>query len=165
MIITLIGMMGVGKSTVGKNLSRELNWPFYDIDKIICRKTGESIPDIFSRGGNLTFRNWERKVIAQVFTDISKGIVAPGGGAVLDRQNRKLFRRGGPIFYLAADIEEILERIEFSNRPLLNKENKPENKIRELLCSRKRLYEMGHKIDTTDLTIDETICLIKENLK
>ncbi len=157
MIITLIGMMGVGKTTVGKALSREINWYYYDIDKIISKRTGRCIPEIFSRGGNIVFRNWERKVISELYSKISSGVVAAGGGAVLSPQNRKFFMNSGPVFYLAAEIEEIMARIDVKNRPLLYQAENPESKIIELLSAREKLYNMGYKIDTTDLTIKETV--------
>ncbi len=165
MIITLIGMMGVGKTTVGKQLSRDLNWSFYDIDEIIRSRTGKDISEIFFYGSDLVFRHWERKIIAEVFTKNSQGIIAPGGGAILSRNNRKLFMKEGAVFYLAADIDEILNRVNFSDRPLLNQADNPEKKIKELYMQRRELYKMGNKIDTTNLTVDETVETIKRKIK
>ena len=162
MIITLIGMMGSGKSTVGRQLSCRLNWRFFDLDEVISRKTGVSIPRIFSVAGERTFRAWERKSAAEIYEKLNRGVVATGGGAILSPQNRKIFSRNGPVFYLHAEPSVLLDRIDLTDRPLLHKSSDPEARMRDIFKRREKLYEMGCKIEVGDRSPEEVVsCIIK----
>lgn len=164
MVITLIGMMGSGKSTVGAELSCRLNWRFFDLDDVISRKTGVSIPRIFSVAGERTFRSWERRSAAEIYGGLDRGIVATGGGAILSSHNRRIFFRSGPVFYLHADPAVLLERMDLEGRPLLSKSPDPEARIRDIFRSREKLYEMGFKIETGDRSPEEVADSIIEIL-
>ncbi|MCL7420409.1 MAG: shikimate kinase AroK [Methylobacter sp.] len=147
--IYLIGLMGAGKTTIGRQLAKALKLPFYDSDKAIEESTGVDIPTIFEFEGEDGFRDREQKMIQQLTQ--KKGIVlATGGGAVLREQNRKLLKENGFIVYLQCSVERILERTRRdSQRPLLQIEN-PKERLESLFAQREPLYLScaDYKIDT-----------------
>ncbi len=117
--IWLIGMMGSGKSTVGRCLADRLGRPLYDIDAIIEDAVGSTVSELFERAGEAAFREQERRAIANV-AGLPPGVVATGGGAVLDERNVDTMKSAGSIVLLAADVEVVAERIGGGNdRPLL----------------------------------------------
>lgn len=147
--IYLIGLMGAGKTTIGRQLAKALKLPFYDSDKAIEESTGVDIPTIFEFEGEDGFRDREQKMIQQLTQ--KKGIVlATGGGAILREQNRKLLKENGFIVYLQCSVERILERTRRdSQRPLLQIEN-PKERLESLFAQREPLYLScaDYKIDT-----------------
>lgn len=147
--IYLIGLMGVGKTTIGRKLAGALALPFYDSDKVIEDRTGVDIPTIFAYEGEEGFRSRESKIIEQLTRE--KGIVlATGGGVVLREQNRNLLTENGFVVYLSCSIENILARTrKDTQRPLLNTQN-PRERIVELLGQREALYKScaDFQIDT-----------------
>ncbi len=117
--IWLIGMMGSGKSTVGRLLADRLNCPFYDTDADVEEESGTTVAEVFEDAGERTFRDLERTTIAEVAA-LPSGVVATGGGVVLDHRNVEAMKSSGTIVLLAADIEVIASRVDGSNqRPLL----------------------------------------------
>ncbi|SDL42644.1 shikimate kinase [Halarsenatibacter silvermanii] len=164
MKITLIGMMGSGKSTVGKIIASRINWPFYDLDDIIEEKTGHVISEIFSLGGQRVFRSWERKIVRELYEETDKAVVSSGGGAVLSPKNRKIFLRSGPVFYLAASPGELIDRMDIEDRPLLFEADDPEKELRMLLERRLPLYRMGYKIETEKFSPEKVAETIIHNL-
>ena len=138
--IYLVGMMGSGKSTIGKVLSRMLQMPFVDLDHQIESKCGVKIPVIFEIEGEEGFRKRE----SQVLEDITKqpGIVmATGGGAILHSRNRTLLSERGIVVYLKASVDELYRRTSRDrNRPLLATKD-PKGRLRELLEQREALYD------------------------
>ncbi|MFT5707004.1 MAG: shikimate kinase [Oceanospirillaceae bacterium] len=139
--------MGAGKSTIGLLLSKELNTPFYDIDKVIEQRAGANIPWIFDIEGEEGFRLREEQVIEEV-TQYSPAIVATGGGAVLSLQNRSKLSARGLVIYLKTTVEQQLERTsKDKNRPLLQAES-PKKILTELMTKREPLYNQ-----VCDLTI------------
>jgi shikimate kinase len=117
--IWLIGMMGSGKSTVGRSLADRLGCPFYDTDAIIEDAAGSTVSELFERAGEAAFREQERFAIADV-AGLPPGVVATGGGAVLDQRNVGKMKATGSIVLLAAAVEVAAERIGGrSDRPLL----------------------------------------------
>lgn len=137
--IFLIGLMGAGKTTIGKRLACELALPFYDSDHVICEKTGVSIPTIFELEGEEGFRNREACVISEL-TSGQGMVLATGGGAVLREENRKHLRERGLVIYLHATPDILLERTRCDkNRPLLQVEN-PLVKLQELYEVRDPVY-------------------------
>ena len=146
--IFLIGLMGVGKTTIGKQLSLELNQPFYDSDHVICERTGVSIPTIFELEGEQGFRQREMAVIDELSAQ-SGIILATGGGAVLQESNRQYLQQRGIVIYLHALPHILYERTRSDkNRPLLQVDN-PLGKLQELYQLRDPIYRhtAHHTID------------------
>ncbi len=148
--IVLIGAMGVGKSTVGKRLAKKLSVKFYDSDQEIVNKTGVDIATIFEYEGEQGFRQREEKIIKEL-SNIENIVLATGGGAILSKKNREIFRNMGTVFYLKASIETLLNRSKNeSSRPLLNTADKRKT-ISEILDKRTPLYEaVAHYTINTD---------------
>lgn len=131
--------MGSGKTSVGKRLANELNLDFIDSDHEIERRTGTTIPIIFDIEGEAGFRKRETAVIDEL-TARNNIVLATGGGAVLQSENRDRLKARGTVVYLSATAEELYERTARDrNRPLLQTED-PRSKIIELLQERDPLY-------------------------
>jgi len=111
MPLTLIGYRGCGKSTVGKLLAERLRWEFVDADAEIERRAGRTIRRIFDEAGEAEFRRLERDVMAELLRR-ENAVIAAGGGAVLDERTRDDLRESGPVVWLRAGVETLLERIE-----------------------------------------------------
>ena len=115
----LVGMMGAGKSTVGRTLARRLNREFFDTDRELIERTGVPIATIFEYEGEPGFRARERLVIAELASH-GEAVIATGGGAVLDESSRILMRDNGTVIYLRAKIDDLWERTRRdTSRPLL----------------------------------------------
>jgi shikimate kinase len=137
--IYLIGLMGAGKTTIGRLLAKALTVPFYDSDKAIEENTGVDIPTIFEFEGEDGFRDREQKMIRQL-TKIDGIVMATGGGAILREENRRLLKENGFVVYLKCSVDRILERTRRdTQRPLLQTEN-PRGKIESLFEQREPLY-------------------------
>lgn len=148
--IFLIGPMGAGKTTIGKQLARELKKEFYDSDRVIEQHTGANIPLIFDLEGEEGFRKREQAVIDEL-TAKDNIVLATGGGAVLSEHNRKHLSERGTCIYLHSDLESLLERTRKDrNRPLLHGEESPEVVLKRLMEQREPLYRetADHIIDT-----------------
>ncbi|MBC7673829.1 MAG: shikimate kinase [Polaromonas sp.] len=138
-VISLVGMPGSGKSTVGRHLARRLELPFADSDHVIEQQIGCSIRDFFAREGEIAFRDLEAAVIAELASGPS-GIVATGGGTVLREVNRQNLREAGSVIYLRSTPDAIWRRVRHdSKRPLLQVAD-PVAKLRELHAERDSLY-------------------------
>lgn len=146
--IYLVGMMGAGKSTVGRWLARRLKLRFYDSDVEIERRCGVKIPVVFEIEGEDGFRAREAQVIAEL--TVLEGIVlATGGGAVLLRENRARLAAHGFVAYLHARPEDLYERVRHDrNRPLLATPD-PLGRLRELYVQRDPLYR-----EIADVVVD-----------
>jgi shikimate kinase len=137
--IFLIGPMGSGKTAVGKQLARLLDLPFYDSDHEIEARTGADIPLIFEREGEVGFRRRERDTIADL-TGLSGIVLATGGGAVLDPDNRRHLAERGWVVYLETSVAQQAERAgRTRHRPLLHGAN-PQERLAQLLQVREPLY-------------------------
>ena len=137
--VVLVGMMGAGKSSIGKRLAAELDMPFVDADSEIEAAANMTIPEIFETYGEDYFRDGERKVIARLLRD-GPQVVATGGGAVADPETRRRIARKSIAIWLKADVETLLERVKRrSNRPLL-KADDPERVLRRLAAEREPFY-------------------------
>jgi shikimate kinase len=146
--IFLVGMMGAGKTTIGRALARRLGRTFLDSDREIVARTGVGIPVIFDIEGEAGFRARERSVLLELaaLPDI---VLATGGGAILNPDNRAAFHRYGTTVYLHAGIEDLWRRIARDrNRPLLQTAN-PLATLRELFEVRDPLYR-----EAADLIVD-----------
>lgn len=161
--IYLIGLMGAGKTTIGRQLARALKLPFYDSDKAIEENTGVDIPTIFEFEGEQGFRDREEKMLMQL-TKMQGIILATGGGSILREENRRLLKENGFVVYLQCSVDKILERTRRdTQRPLLNTEN-PRERIETLLAERERFYIScaDFKIDTGALQSKAVVNLILE---
>ena len=146
--IFLVGLMGAGKSTIGRHLAKALGLEFVDSDHEIERRTGASIPLIFDVEGEAGFRQREKKIIYELSR--RDGIVlATGGGVVLDPDNRARLRERGQVVYLYATVEQLLTRTaKDRNRPLLQTAD-PRARLQELLEVRDALYR-----EVADVVVD-----------
>lgn len=145
--VVLIGMMGAGKSSIGRRLARRLGMQFVDADQEIEEAAGCTIPDIFRLYGEAAFREGERKVIERLLADSPK-IVATGGGAFMNEKIRGEIERRAISVWLRAEMNILLERVSRRNdRPLL-KQGDPEEILQRLIAERYPTYELA------DITID-----------
>jgi shikimate kinase len=150
--IVLVGMMGVGKSTVGRRLATRLHLPFADADhEIEVAHAGMTIPEIFADHGEPYFRDGEARVIARLLEG-APGVLATGGGAFMREDTRERIRARAVSIWLRADADVILRRVRRrADRPLLQTED-PAATIRRLIEIRYPVYEMA---DLTVLSRDE----------
>jgi shikimate kinase len=152
----LVGPMGAGKSTIGRQLARALNLEFVDSDREIELRTGVDIPLIFELEGESGFRRRERQVI-QLLTARKGLVLATGGGAVLDPDNRKWLASRGKVIYLHTTVDQQLERTAHDRgRPLLQTEN-PRRKLEELMQTRDPLYR-----EIADWVVETDTCRVRE---
>ena len=162
--IVLVGLMGAGKTNIGRRLAARLNLPFFDSDSEIEAAAGETIEEIFRNRGEATFREGERRVIARLL-DQPTHVLATGGGAFMDPATRAVIARRGVSVWLRADLEILLARVSRrSNRPLL-KEGNPRAVLNELIERRYPIYgEADITIDSgdgpPDLTATRTIAAL-----
>jgi shikimate kinase len=146
--IYLVGLMGAGKTTIGRQLAKSLSVPFYDSDKAIEESTGVDIPTIFEFEGEEGFRDREQKMIKQL-TQLEGIVLATGGGTILREENRRVLKEKGFIVYLQCSVERILERTRRdTQRPLLKADN-PRERIESLFTQREPLY-----LSCADLIVD-----------
>ncbi|MCW5702656.1 MAG: shikimate kinase [Bradyrhizobium sp.] len=144
--IVLIGMMGAGKSTIGRRMAARLRLPFLDADTEIETAAGMSIPDIFETHGEPHFRDGEARVIARLL-DNGPAVIATGGGAFMREETRDRIRDKAVSLWLQADADIIMKRVRRrSDRPLLQNPD-PEGTVNRLLEEREPVYR------TADLTI------------
>ena len=144
--IFLVGMMGAGKTTVGKALARRLGRDFIDCDRVIVERTGVPIATIFEIEGEAGFRSRETAVLAELAMR-QNAVIATGGGAVLAEENRRLMREHGTVVYLKAAIDHLHERTRRSKaRPLLAAGDRRAT-LTALLEAREPLYrEVAHLV-------------------
>ncbi|MCK8826645.1 shikimate kinase [Natroniella acetigena] len=165
MNIALIGFMGTGKSSVGRELADELGYSFVDLDQEIVKHEGQEIPQLFATAGEDYFREVETEVTKKVAAK-DKQVIATGGGVVLKEENLEALRSNGTLILLTATPEEILRRTsQDGDRPLLEVDG-PLAKIEELLTERKEKYDCTpYQIDTTGLSLIEVVEEIIEQLE
>lgn len=146
--IILVGPMGAGKTTIGRQLAKAADKAFVDSDQEIEHRTGASIPWIFDVEGEEGFRRREREMLAEL-TEREGTVIATGGGAVLSPETRKLMRKRGMVIYLRASVDQILRRTARDrNRPLLQTED-PRARLEALMAERDPLYR-----EVADLVMD-----------
>jgi len=147
--VFLVGCMGAGKSTVGRQLARSLNRAFFDSDRVIEERTGATIPLIFEREGESGFREREAQVIDEL-TAQPAIVLATGGGAVLLPENRAHLRQRGLVVYLEATLNQLVERTRGDRSRPLPMNADPRERLQELLQQRDPLYrEVSHLIVPT----------------
>ena len=150
--IALLGFMGTGKSTVARLLARQLGRKLVDMDRVIERRAGKSIADIFAQDGKPHFR-WLERALVQELAARRQLVIACGGGVVLNPDNIRDLQHGGLVVCLTAAPDVILRRVAAArHRPLLEGGAK-RKKLLALLATRQPLYDhLPHRIDTTALT-------------
>ncbi|HEV2605428.1 MAG TPA: shikimate kinase [Microvirga sp.] len=145
--LVLVGLMGAGKSTVGRRLAARLSLPFYDADHEIESAAGMTIPDIFQHYGESYFRDGERRVIARLLQE-GPVVLATGGGAFMNEETRARISERGISVWLRADLPVLMRRVrKRANRPLLQNPD-PEGTMRKLMELRHPVYA------TADVTVD-----------
>lgn len=163
--IFLVGMMGAGKTSVGKMLARSLGKEFFDSDQVIESRTGVKIPVVFELEGEAGFRAREAVVLEELTA--RKGVVlATGGGAILSEKNRRLLRSRGTVVYLRASVNELWNRTRYDrNRPLLQTGD-PLGRLRELHAQRDPLYrEVAHiTVDTGSQSLKSLVMRVQQKL-
>lgn len=149
--IVLTGMMGSGKTAVGKALAKNLGWSFWDTDAYIEKKTGMKIKDIFKRYGEGYFRKLEEALVRQVGR-LEKTVISTGGGMPADRKNIRRLRSGGILVWLKVSPAVALARMgKARKRPLLSGGIRESSRIfSALLQKRKPFYEQAHITVNTD---------------
>ncbi len=164
--IVLVGMMGAGKTSVGRRLSQRLGIPFADADAEIERAAGMSIPEIFATHGEESFRTGERRVVARLL-DAGPQVLATGGGAWINAETRDRVRQSGVAVWLKADLDVLMRRVrKRSNRPLLRTED-PEATMRALIADRYPVYALADitvvSLDAPhDAVVDEILAALAE---
>ncbi len=138
--IVLVGMMGVGKSSIGRRLAARLGVPFVDADTEIEKAAGMSIADIFAGHGEADFRSGEARVIARLL-DGGPQVLATGGGAVMNADTRAAIKAKGVSIWLSAELDVLMRRINKrkNDRPMLQTAD-PAATLRELLVAREPIY-------------------------
>ena len=145
--IVLVGLMGAGKTTVGRRLAQRLDLPFVDADHEIERAAGKTIPEIFAEDGEEFFRNGEERVIARLL-ESGPQVLATGGGAWMREATRERVREKGVSVWLKADIDVLMERVSRRpGRPLLETEN-PRAVMERLIAERYPVYALA------DITVE-----------
>jgi shikimate kinase len=164
--IVLIGMMGAGKSSVGRCLAQRIGLPHVDSDELVATRFGISIGGIFSQWGEEKFREAETESLRDLGAS-DAAIIVTGGGVVLRAENVDLLKQLGTIVWLDADEETLFERASrCGGRPLLQTEN-PRKTFSKLLKTRQPLYEEAAdlRVDTSSLTPDEIADKILSRIK
>lgn len=164
--VFLVGPMGAGKTTIGRQLAKALNRQFFDSDHEIEKKTGVDIPLIFELEGEQGFRERETQIIDEM-TQLDNIVLATGGGAVLAQGNREHLGQRGTVIYLYAPAESLFERTgRDKNRPLLQTDN-PRQVLQDLLDQRDPLYrQVAHIIvDTTKKDVRGLVKQLTSELK
>lgn len=141
--VVLVGMMGSGKTSIGRRLARTLNWPFQDADWAIENAAGTKIANIFAEIGEEAFRQSERQIIARLLAEEVHQVLALGGGSFVAAESRELIRKKAYSIWLYADIELLVRRTSRrEDRPLL-KDGDPRDTLKRLLLERTPTYEQA----------------------
>ena len=166
--LVLVGMMGAGKSSIGRRLAARLEIPFVDADAEIERAAGMTISDIFAKHGESSFRSGEARVIARLL-DAGPQVLATGGGAFMNAETRGLIGQKGISIWLKADFDILMRRIRRRNdRPLLNTEN-PADTLHRLIEERYPVYQLAdvtvHSRDVPhDTIVDEILSAVAQRI-
>lgn len=162
--IVLVGLMGAGKSSIGRRVAQRLGLPFIDADKEIEAAAGCTIEEIFARLGEAAFRDGERRVILRLL-DRPAHVLATGGGAFMDPLIRARIKEAGISVWLYADLELLVRRVSRrSNRPLL-KQGQPRDVLAELMAKRYPVYaEADIRVESADGPPEQTVQRVMDGL-
>lgn len=164
--VVLVGLMGAGKSAVGRRLAARLGLSFIDADVEIEQAAGRSIEEIFARDGEPAFRAAERRIIHRLLTERPVHVLATGGGAFMDPETRKVIAAHGRSVWLRAELEVLLARTSRRNhRPLLKK-GEPREILQNLMNVRYPVYaEADITVESDDQPVEETVERVAQALK
>ena len=161
--ISLCGMMGSGKSSIGKILANKLHYNFIDIDKMIEIKAGKTIKKIFEEDGEEYFRNLEERITINIL-GYKETVVSLGGGAIINKKIRGFIKKNSYNIYLNVDIEILIKRLKYSKtRPLIYNKNIKKELIK-LLGIREKFYQKADLIVKNEKNITETTENIIKNI-
>jgi shikimate kinase len=166
--IVLIGMMGAGKSSIGKRLAARLGIPFADADAAIEEAAGMSIPDIFDAHGEPSFRSGEARVISRLL-ESGPQVLATGGGSFVHDETRARIHEKGVSVWLKADVDVLLRRVKRrDNRPLLRNDD-PATTLAALLATREPFYSQANLTVVSrdvphDVIVEEIVTLLRARL-
>jgi shikimate kinase len=147
-VIFLVGMMGVGKTTVGRLLAQRLKRPFFDSDAQVQANTGKTVPEIFASEGEAAFRAEEKRALREAAESRTPAVVAVAGGAVLDPDNRAVLKSTGTVVWLRATVATMAKRVgRGAGRPLLGDD--PAAALAALYPQRERFYA-----ELADIVVD-----------
>ena len=162
--ICIMGLMGSGKSIIGKDLSKYLNLNFYDTDKEIELMTKKKINEIFEEEGESYFRDIEEKVCIEILT-IDNCVVSLGGGSIISKKIRKIIKKNSYSIYLQVKLNNLQNRLKFSRkRPLLNKNLNNTEILKNILKDRQKYYEKADLIINNDGNKSQSLKEIKSQL-
>jgi shikimate kinase len=155
--IVLVGLMGAGKSTVGRRLAARLDLPFKDADAEIESAAGMSVADIFAVHGEPYFREGERRVIGRLLQE-GPSVLATGGGAFMNAETRAWIAQAGVSIWLKAEFDVLMRRVrKRSNRPLLRNAD-PEASMRQLMAARQPVYALADlTVESRDIPHDRVV--------
>ncbi|GAU82518.1 shikimate kinase [Bosea sp. BIWAKO-01] len=168
--VVLVGMMGSGKSSVGRRLATRLGLPFVDADVEIETAAGMTIPEIFAQRGETEFRDGERRVISRVLATRAPLVLATGGGAFMNAETRERIIELGISIWLKADADVLMRRVrKRSNRPLLQTAD-PEATMRRMLAEREPVYALADvtvtsRDDPHEVVVEEAIVALDRHLR
>lgn len=165
--IAIIGFMGSGKTRVGKRLSKDLNIPFVDIDRVIVKKMNLSIKEIFDRFGEPFYRALETTAVKALIEDPEQKIISLGSGLPMQEQNDKYIKKLGTVVYLKGSLATLKKRLEnnSSNNPLIEGEDR-DDKIKKLLKQRDPVYTKYADLEviTGDKPFEDLILELEKKL-
>ena len=148
--ICIMGLMGSGKSIIGKDLSKYLNFRFYDTDKEIELKTKKNINTIFEEKGESYFRDIEEKICIKLL-NLNNCVISLGGGSIINRKIRNSIKKNSHSIYLQVKLKNLLIRLKSSNkRPLLNNNLNKKEVLENLYNDRRKFYEEADLIVSND---------------
>lgn len=160
MLIFLVGLMGAGKTTLGRQLAQELGYTFVDLDDYIVQRENRSIADIFEQEGQERFREIEHSALKAVTEEFSKAVISTGGGAPCFHNNMAVINEKGISFFLDVAVDELVRRLQQSDlsvRPLLAGKSEEELKafITETLEARRKYYELAsYRLETSVCSVE-----------
>jgi shikimate kinase len=159
--IILVGMMGAGKTTIGRSLAEHLGWRHFDSDEQVMEVTGRTVPELFADHGEEVFRAEEARVLAHALSSHDPVVVSAAGGVVLSPDNRDLIARSGVVVWLRADPGLLARRVGTgTGRPLLDGD--PAARLVDLEAIRRPLYEAlaAVTVDVDELAPSEVVARI-----
>jgi shikimate kinase len=154
-VVVIIGLPGVGKSTIGRRAAKRLGWSFVDLDHAIEERTGRSVREIFATSGESSFRDIESEVLRTCLESETPCLVSAGGGIILREPNRTILENAAAVVWMTASIDELELRLKprsapgRSHRPLLDGDLRP--RLEKLVEEREHLYA---KVATIELSTD-----------